>query len=770
MPRNVGGTVVPVATVGQLITSPSTPTSSYLNNSAFLSSPSSEDQLSTLGMNTVHVVPSNWPSTYQQLVSTNDNQLLTQNGATIVTTDSFGNKQHSVPITFSGSHMGVNNITHSYVLSPMSNISTASSPMSSHKLQNASNIISIGGSHGTPPSNNQKPSISLVRNSGTHTASSAVIVKGSHTQNQMSTPTNRNTRHIISTSTAMATPSSGISSASANDHEYGRFSTPITPNSSFIGTPGSVGVNVGGSQPVHRRIYVTPSTSRGIVGNRVQQVQSASAALGGGRGSVIVGHAGKPEARRKLNLDSAPVDREGFKTPIKATSGKRGLREVNVSSPSPKKMTARSPLEKTRYETSLGLLTKKFVSLFHSSSSGTVDLNKASESLAVQKRRIYDITNVLEGIGLVEKKSKNMVHWCGAQYHDLTAEHADLHTDLADLEAKENQLDDLIRNAELQLQLLNEDKTNAYVTYQDLRNISRFKNQTVIAIKAPPEAKLQVPHPSDAMQIYMQSDREEIEVFLCEDPPDEETGSSPVHAASLSKQGCADNGISDDNLTDTETESTPTSSPLKHLTGHNRLSRNNRAGYSSHDQSLELSDVFPSGHMPSLPSPPPRVDLDDEASRSSMSAADIGQIRDVLITATEDFGPMGAKALQTTDQDQVNDTGLGSEHFGSSSPASSSAQPDNVEGVLRHVEIPNHSNHHHIVTQQGLHNQQLQSTHIHDGLQHLQHQIVSSVPNVSVVVNDEDGLLPLEPLSNSDYSYALDEQEDLNELFDSFPF
>ena len=59
-----------------------------------------------------------------------------------------------------------------------------------------------------------------------------------------------------------------------------------------------------------------------------------------------------------------------------------------------------------------------------------------------------------------------MVHWCGAQYHDLTAEHADLHTDLADLEAKENQLDDLIRNAELQLQLLNEDKTNAYVTYQ----------------------------------------------------------------------------------------------------------------------------------------------------------------------------------------------------------------------------------------------------------------------------------------------------------------
>ena len=31
--------------------------------------------------------------------------------------------------------------------------------------------------------------------------------------------------------------------------------------------------------------------------------------------------------------------------------------------------------------------------------------------LQVQKRRIYDITNVLEGVGLIEKKSKNNVRW-----------------------------------------------------------------------------------------------------------------------------------------------------------------------------------------------------------------------------------------------------------------------------------------------------------------------------------------------------------------------
>lgn len=37
---------------------------------------------------------------------------------------------------------------------------------------------------------------------------------------------------------------------------------------------------------------------------------------------------------------------------------------------------------------------------------------QAADILEVrQKRRIYDITNVLEGIGLIEKKSKNSIQW-----------------------------------------------------------------------------------------------------------------------------------------------------------------------------------------------------------------------------------------------------------------------------------------------------------------------------------------------------------------------
>uniref|UniRef100_A0A4W3IX17 E2F transcription factor 4 n=1 Tax=Callorhinchus milii TaxID=7868 RepID=A0A4W3IX17_CALMI len=59
------------------------------------------------------------------------------------------------------------------------------------------------------------------------------------------------------------------------------------------------------------------------------------------------------------------------------------------------------PQTPSRHEKSLGLLTTKFVSLLQEAKDGVLDLKVAADTLAVrQKRRIYDITNVLEGIGL----------------------------------------------------------------------------------------------------------------------------------------------------------------------------------------------------------------------------------------------------------------------------------------------------------------------------------------------------------------------------------
>lgn len=61
-------------------------------------------------------------------------------------------------------------------------------------------------------------------------------------------------------------------------------------------------------------------------------------------------------------------------------------------------------------------------------------------------------------------------------------------------------------------------QTYAYVTYQDIRKIKSLQDQTVIAVKAPSETKLEVPDPKEVKkkmlplfsviiyQLYTQSD------------------------------------------------------------------------------------------------------------------------------------------------------------------------------------------------------------------------------------------------------------------------
>ena len=69
--------------------------------------------------------------------------------------------------------------------------------------------------------------------------------------------------------------------------------------------------------------------------------------------------------------------------------------------------------KRARQENGLVELTKKFIELLRNAEDQCVDLNWAVGELNVQKRRIYDITNVLEGIGLIVKYKKNKIKWNG---------------------------------------------------------------------------------------------------------------------------------------------------------------------------------------------------------------------------------------------------------------------------------------------------------------------------------------------------------------------
>lgn len=252
----------------------------------------------------------------------------------------------------------------------------------------------------------------------------------------------------------------------------------------------------------------------------------------------------KPQAKRKLELD---VITEELRSP------KRSRKTKTLSDCSPK--VSRSPGEKTRYDTSLGLLTKKFVGLLRNAPDGVVDLNKAAVSLEVQKRRIYDITNVLEGINLISKKSKNHIQWKGCTSsiaanpvsQHLTSKLTDLQFEMADYESKENLMDELIETCSKQLKMLTEDPEKskyAYVTYHDIRSIESLDDQTVMAVKAPPETRLEVPDMSKNIQIWLKSNSQAIEVYLCPDDIKKEPEDNIANEASSSS--ASDEHLSED--------------------------------------------------------------------------------------------------------------------------------------------------------------------------------------------------------------------------------
>ncbi|XP_075001147.1 transcription factor E2F6 isoform X3 [Calonectris borealis] len=180
-------------------------------------------------------------------------------------------------------------------------------------------------------------------------------------------------------------------------------------------------------------------------------------------------------------------------------------------------------VKKPRFDASLVYLTRKFMDLVKTAPDGVLDLNEVATTLGVRKRRVYDITNVLDGIHLIQKRSKNLIQWVGSNLDQVVGkapEQQNLKDELSDLSAMEEALDELIKDCAHQLFELTDDKENAklaYVTYQDICSIQAFQEQIVIAIKAPEETKLEIPIPKeDCIEVHVKSTKGPIDVYLCE--------------------------------------------------------------------------------------------------------------------------------------------------------------------------------------------------------------------------------------------------------------
>lgn len=164
-----------------------------------------------------------------------------------------------------------------------------------------------------------------------------------------------------------------------------------------------------------------------------------------------------------------------------------------------------TPAGPCRYDSSLGLLTKKFIHLIKHAEDGILDLNQAAETLEVQKRRIYDITNVLEGIGLIEKKLKNRIQWKGLDVSrpgEIDESVSSLQAEVENLSMEERRLDDQIREMQERLRDLSGDNNNQkwlFVTEEDIKSLPCFQNETLIAVKAPHGTTMEVPDPDEGV-------------------------------------------------------------------------------------------------------------------------------------------------------------------------------------------------------------------------------------------------------------------------------
>mmetsp|Transcript_32828 Transcript_32828/g.49514 ORF Transcript_32828/g.49514 Transcript_32828/m.49514 type:complete len:508 (-) Transcript_32828:72-1595(-) len=244
-----------------------------------------------------------------------------------------------------------------------------------------------------------------------------------------------------------------------------------------------------------------------------------------------------PDSRGYAPLSPSKRRRHIAATPTTDYHSIRSSSSFQTSPPSSTKSsgTPSTQAPSSRYDSSLGLLTKKFVTLLRGSSNNALDLNVAASELGVQKRRIYDITNVLEGICLIQKTNKNQVSWNenppstfleDSSNHPQQSMHKSplaamehqkrTNQDLADEEAR---LDHFLQHLHSSRSRYYEDSL-CFVRFSDISPF--YRSDTVIGIRAPSGTSLEVPDPDQdpyrrRYEIYLNSHKKDqgpINVYL----------------------------------------------------------------------------------------------------------------------------------------------------------------------------------------------------------------------------------------------------------------
>ena len=170
---------------------------------------------------------------------------------------------------------------------------------------------------------------------------------------------------------------------------------------------------------------------------------------------------------------------------------------------------------KPRQENSLGELTKNFINYIRKSGKNTVNINELVKELKVKKRRIYDITNVLEGIGYVQKHAKNEISWIrtevlnnysNSRLFNMKQEVNNRKNEYNELEKNSKLLDKEIGKIKQEFNSISQkDDFNkyGYITFTDLNKLSDNDKFDLLVIKAVKGTSIDIIDPNDAKKSYL---------------------------------------------------------------------------------------------------------------------------------------------------------------------------------------------------------------------------------------------------------------------------
>lgn len=147
---------------------------------------------------------------------------------------------------------------------------------------------------------------------------------------------------------------------------------------------------------------------------------------------------------------------------------------------------------------SLTDLTKAFIQILTSTEGHEVDLGDVQRKLGVSKRRLYDVANVLSGIGMIDRCGKARVKWNGHKKKDEEA------VPLIELEEKIDEMDELVTRRINDVVESGLFKECAWFTKEDFSGLTNDPNVSFYVVYGPSctEAKVQKEDNGDTSIIF----------------------------------------------------------------------------------------------------------------------------------------------------------------------------------------------------------------------------------------------------------------------------